>query len=80
MKPTKPSANERALAKLLREMDYSCDGDTWSRAALLARRGVLAVNDKTVPDSEEPKGHRPGCMGWGHHLRVYLRRLARGKP
>ena len=38
-KPTKPSANERRLAKLLRIVRYM---DEAQAAAFLARRGVLA--------------------------------------
>ena len=85
MKPTKPSANERRLAKLLNEADERCIAheiqfaDQYEAVAgMLAHWGVLAVCAAPVPDADEPRGHRPGCLGWGHRLRLYLRRLARG--
>jgi hypothetical protein len=76
MTPTKPSANEKRLAKLLREMDYKSPLDTWSRAAFLARRGVLAVCAATLTDDDARR-----VSGYYHpeaHLRPALRRLARG--
>ena len=74
--PKGPSANERALAKLLRE----AAGPPWPEqtatdrpakspeelASFLARRGVLAVSAKTVAD--------PNSLA----TRAWLRRLARG--
>jgi len=52
---TKPSANERRLAKLLRELydewlrtDTSLEFHEWA-ASPLTRRSVLAVCAKTVP-------------------------------
>ena len=79
MKPTKQGANERRLAKLLRE---ACEpgmmsaGDCEGVATFLARRGVLAVGAKTVDGNfgVEP----PQYFRWGD-FRAYLRRLARGR-
>lgn len=103
MKPTKPSANEKRLAKLLREHRYDpgvCkDGhviggclcgydDTMARshaeagdvyaqhlAAALAKRGVLAVSAKAVPDGTMRKIRD---LHLTLDLRHALRRLARG--
>ena len=84
---TKLSANERALAKLLNEADPGYAQMPWGPnpnlscgaavAAFLARRGVLAVSAKTVPDAEWSDSYvRPGNRAT---LRDWLRRLARGQ-
>ena len=85
MTPTKPSANEKRLAKLLWEYADVADfrnGDDTVLAAFLARRGVLAVSAQTVPDGSV--SHRDGILvllPWELHpaLRLSLRRLARGQ-
>ena len=72
----KTSANERRLAKLLREWakspDYKREA-VLDIAAFLAKRGVLAVCAKTVPPRDWPDG----VVGMVT-LRGFLRRLARG--
>jgi len=85
----KLSVNERRLAELLAQ---ACGDDassetapTWyyEQAAFLARRGVLAVNAKTVPERAYylPDGKKyDGCCGDAYYARDALRRLARGKP
>jgi len=78
--PTKPSANERQLAKLLREIyaeQYDGTGNVRSLradAASLARRGVLAVSAKTVPRDFTDADIGP------LHFADFLRRLAWGSP
>ena len=75
----KPSANERRLAKLLREAEQAFVDDNSPlfyeefAAAFLARHGVLAVCAKTVPPRDWPDG----VVGMVT-LRGFLRRLARG--
>ena len=70
----KATANERRLAKLLREAEMS-DLATWEAfAAFLAKRGVLAVCAATVPDGLTTQlDHVPAI-----ELRYHLSRLARG--
>lgn len=77
----KPSANERRLAKLLREeanrndADYD-EGGAEQIAAYLAKRGVLAVSVKTITNDDARRisyYYHPEA-----HLRPELRRLARG--
>ena len=69
----KPSANERRLAKLLREAIRNLPREgTWADhfAAFLAKKGVLAVCAKTVPSYP---------AGWLHsYFLKWLRRFARG--
>ena len=70
----KPSANERRLAKMLREAIRNLPREgAWADhfAAFLAKKGVLAVSAATVPDCGLIQS-RPGQM------LAYLRRLARG--
>lgn len=72
----KPSANERRLAKLLRDINAACDFQDADEhlevyAANLARRGVLAVNKVTVPDIPPSYYH-------SDDLRRWLRGRARG--
>ena len=74
MTPAKPSANERVLAKLLDAASPTLRDYGYSPpiAAFLARRGVLAVCAKTVPDD-------PDVDLWTvQQFRAYLRGLARG--
>jgi hypothetical protein len=81
MKPTKPSANEKRLAKLLWEAYAVCSEaetvQTWDEfyAAFLAKRGVLAVCAATVPE-----GQRQALIGWQHPKYVlgHLRSIAKG--
>ena len=77
----KPSANEKRLAKLLREMDGGDETppNAWytSSAAFLARRGVLAVCAKTVPLNMPTQADPPSYYEWPD-FRTYLRCLARG--
>ena len=76
----KPSANERRLAKLLRDYDARpITGDEYDElAAFLASRGVLAVSAKTVPndDCRELVSYYPTLCA--PLVRQTLRRLARG--
>ena len=75
----KPSANERRLAKLLREYAQSdaANGDYGYGpvAACLAKRGVLAVSKETVTGSDAAL-----CLASYDEIRLryHLRRLARG--
>jgi len=92
VKPKKPGANERRLAKLLREMgEYAVTlpGDDyegrWTHremnallAAFLARRGVLAVCAATVPDDFLLTRASQIVGRPADDLRDLLRRLARG--
>jgi hypothetical protein len=82
---TRPSANARRLAKLLREAREAwfrasgperTPGEDAFIAAFLAKRGGLAVCKATVPD------HELARLSSYYNLepkRALLRRLARGK-
>jgi hypothetical protein len=80
----KPSANVRALTRLLLAAEEDAGvlpmgmaGVYEEMASFLARRGVLAVSAKTVPDSSDGfvRLMKPQ-LRW--ELRTWLRRLARG--
>ena len=73
------TANERRLAKLLREadalmFDYIDAEDAKIIAAYLAKRGVLAVCAKTVTTDDEASL----ALMYPRYVRPTLRRLARG--
>ena len=85
----KPSANERRLAKLLREAQKQNNGTRENLAAFLAKRGVLAVCAATVPNDDAYQLYLPGTpkyalprgytiLTMAKAIRLNLRRLARG--
>jgi hypothetical protein len=68
----KMSANQRRLAKLIREAQKQRNGTREAMAAFLSKRGVLAVCAATVPPVVVV------INGLADGLDTYLRRLARG--
>lgn len=74
MKPTKLSANERRLAKLLSKWSGSDAAATLPLAMYLAGHGVLAVSKATVSDDYSGDSY----IIRGEEMRWLLRRLARG--